>query len=142
MSVLSNTVRKYLLSNTPYPYNTSHQGGKGKGKFGKSRDGKVKGRKDPSPSSSSVSDVSDGEFWMLPYPEAVNQEDGSYIILGHDNLKVRVTKENWDTLRFNTKTLNPDYFPGSYLAPVPTGPSLDNLQLNATFPRSNICVSS
>jgi hypothetical protein len=50
-----------------------------------------------------------------------------------------VTKENWDTLRFNTKkTLNPEYFPASYLSPVPTGPSLEDPQANATFPRSTI----
>jgi hypothetical protein len=79
-----------------------------------------------------------GGLWMLPYPESVNQEDGSYLILGHNGSQVRVTKENWETLRFNTRTLNPEYFPASYLNPVPTGPSLETPLVNATFPRSTI----
>jgi hypothetical protein len=49
-----------------------------------------------------------------------------------------VTKENWETLRYNTKTLSPEYFPASYLNRVPTGPSLENPEANATFPRSTI----
>ena len=49
-----------------------------------------------------------------------------------------MTEDNWDTLRFNTRTLNPEYFPASYLFPIPTGLSLDNPQANATFPRSTI----
>ena len=49
-----------------------------------------------------------------------------------------MTEDNWDTLRFNTRTLNPEYFPASYRLPVPTGPSLDNPRGNATFPRSTI----
>ncbi len=75
---------------------------------------------------------------MLPHPAAVNQEDRSYIILGHDGLQVRVTEGNWDTLRFNTKTLNPEFFPASYLRPVPTGLHLENPEVNKTFPRSTI----
>ncbi len=75
---------------------------------------------------------------MLPYPACVNQEDRSYVILGHDNLQVRVTEGNWDTLRFNAKTLNPEYFLASYLKPVLMEPSLENPQANATFPRSTI----
>ncbi len=76
---------------------------------------------------------------MLPYPACVSQEDRSYIILvGHNGLQVRVTEDNWNTLRFNTKTLNPEYFPASYLRPVPIGASLENPQANATFPHSTI----
>jgi hypothetical protein len=136
--VLSNTYKKHILVSTPYPYATSYKGGKGKGKDGKGKDTKGKGRKEPAQAGSSVLDAPDGELWMLPYPEAVNQEDGSYLILGHNNSQIRVTKENWDTLRFNTKTSNPEYFPASYLDPVPTGPSLENPQVNASFPRSTI----
>ncbi len=49
-----------------------------------------------------------------------------------------MTEDNWDTLRFNTKTLNPEYFPASYLKPVLMGPSLENPQVNASFPCSTI----
>ncbi len=75
---------------------------------------------------------------MLPYPAFVSQEDRSYLILGHNNSQVRVTEDNWDTLRFNTRTLNPEYFPASYRWPVPTGPSLDDPRANASFSRSTI----
>ncbi len=37
--------------------------------------------------SSSVIDDSEAELWMHPHPACVNQEDRSYIILGHDNYK-------------------------------------------------------
>jgi hypothetical protein len=75
---------------------------------------------------------------MLPYPACVNQEDRSYVILGHNGLQVRVTEDNWNTLRFNTKTSNPEYIPAFYLQPVLTGASLENPQANATFPGSTI----
>ncbi len=141
VAVLSNTYRKHMLASTPYSYTTSYKGGRGKGKDGKGKDGKSKGRKEPAQSSPSVPDVSDGELWMLPYPEAVNQEDGSYLILGYDNSQIRVTKENWGTLRFNTKTLNPEYFPASYVNPITTGPSLENPQAHASFLRSTITAT-
>ncbi len=133
-----NTCKQHRLVSTPYPYPPSYRGGKGKGKDKKGKDGKRKGKKEPPQASSSVSDDVEAELWMLPYPAFVNQEDRSYLILGHNNSQVRVTEDNWDTLRFNTKTLNPEYFPASYRWPVPTGPSLDNPRANATFPRSTI----
>ena len=120
IAVLSNTCKKHLLNSTPYPYPPYNKGGKGKGKDWKGKDGKHKGKKEPPQASSSVIDDSEAELWMLPHPASVNQEDRSYVILGHDNLQVRVTEGNWDTLRFNTKTLNPEYSPASYLRPVPT----------------------
>jgi hypothetical protein len=59
---------------------------------------------------------------MLPHPDLVNREDGTYLLKGPGlaGLKVMVTKDNWETLRFNTKSMNPEYFPSSYLSPVPT----------------------
>jgi hypothetical protein len=39
-------------------------------------------------------------------------------------------------MRFNTRTMGPEYFPSSYLSPVPT--SLDEDTSKATFPRSTI----
>ncbi len=53
-------------------------------------------------------------------------------------VQVRVTKENWDTLRFNTKSSNAEYFPSSYLPPVPTVLSETGEAHIATFPRSTI----
>jgi len=138
IGVLSNTCKKHFLNLTPYPYPPYNKGGKGKGKDWKGKDGKRKGKKEPPQASSSVIDDADAELWMLPHPAAVNQEDRSYVILGLDNLQVRVTEGNWDTLRFNTKTLNPEYFPASYLRPVPTGLHLDKPEVNANFPRSTI----
>ncbi len=82
LGVLSNTCKKHYLVSTPYPYAFPYKGGKGKGKDGKGKDGKGKGRKEPAQASSSVSDSSEAELWMPPYPESVNQEDGSYLILG------------------------------------------------------------
>jgi hypothetical protein len=75
---------------------------------------------------------------MLPHPTLVNREDETYVLLGPGNLSVRVTKENWNTLRFNTKTWNPEYFPVSYLRPVPTVLSKDGDASAANFPRSTI----
>jgi hypothetical protein len=59
---------------------------------------------------------------MLPHPDLVNREDRTYLVEGPGSagIKVVVTKENWDTLRFNTKSMNPEYIPSSYLSPVPT----------------------
>jgi hypothetical protein len=138
IGVLANTCKQHRLVSTPYPYPPSYKGGKGKGKDKKGKDGKRKGKNEPPQASSSVLDASEAELWMLPHPSCVNQEDRSYLILGHNNSQVRVTEDNWDTLRFNTRTLNPEYFPASYLCPIPTGLSLDNPQANATFPRSTI----
>ena len=138
IGVLANTCKQHRLVSTPYSYAPSYKGGKGKGKDKKGKDGKRKGKNEPPQASSSVLDASEAELWMLPYPASVNQEDRSYLILGHNNSQVRVTEDNWDTLRFNTRTLNPEYFPASYRWPVPTGPSLDNPRANATFPRSTI----
>jgi hypothetical protein len=45
---------------------------------------------------------------------------------------------NWNTLRFNAKTFNPEYFPASYLRPVPTVSAKDGHASTASFPRSTI----
>ena len=75
---------------------------------------------------------------MLPHPTLVNREHEAYILTGPGNLNVGVTKENWETLRFNTKTFNPEYFPASYLRPVPTISAKDGHASAASFPRSTI----
>ena len=92
IGVLSNTCKRHFLNLTPYPYPPYNKGGKGKGKDWKGKDGKRKGKKEPPQASSSVIDDADAELWMLPHPAAVNQEDRSYVILGLDNLQVRVTE--------------------------------------------------
>jgi hypothetical protein len=132
---LSSTYKRHSLVSSPSPHQPPGKGGKGKGKDGK---GKSKGKRSPMQDSTSVSDDTGAELWMLLYPESVNQENGSYLILGYNNSQVRVTKENWDTLRFNTKTSNTEYFPSSYRDPIPTGPSLEDPQRNMSFPRSTI----
>jgi hypothetical protein len=75
---------------------------------------------------------------MLPHPTLVNREDETYVLIGPGNLNVRASKENWDTLRFKTKTFNPEYFPASYLRPVPTVSAKDGDTSTANFPRSTI----
>jgi hypothetical protein len=74
---------------------------------------------------------------MLSHPELVNRDEETYVIIGHQ-VQVRVTKENWNTLRFNTKSSNAEYFPSSYLPPVPTVVSETGEASTATFPRSTI----
>ncbi len=61
---------------------------------------------------------------MLPLPDHVNRDDGTYLLesSGNDGVKVLVTSENWATLKFNTKSMSPEYFPSSYLKPDPTDP--------------------
>jgi hypothetical protein len=78
------------------------------------------------------------DLFMLPHPEVVNRDEETYVVLGPKTYKTRVTKKNWDTLRFNTKTMSPEYFPSSYLSPVPTALSEDKGENEATFPRSTI----
>jgi hypothetical protein len=113
--------------------------GKGKGKGGKSKvpEGRTKGKW-------LSSEAAGFDFLMLPYPDLVNREEGTYLLEGSNgNIKVSVTSENWDTLRFNTKSMNPEYFPSSYLKPVPTDPPNKDLikrgfSSGLSFPRSTI----
>jgi hypothetical protein len=98
IGVLANTCKKHNFVSTPYPYTPSYKGGTGKGKDGKGKDGKNKGKRLSTQDSSSAPDASEAELWMLPHPDSVNQEDGSYLILGHNGSQVRVTKENLETL--------------------------------------------
>jgi hypothetical protein len=77
------------------------------------------------------------DLLMLPHPELVNRDDETCVIIDH-NLQVRVTKETWNTLRFNTKSLNAEYFPSSYPPPVPTVLSETGEAGMATFTRPTI----
>ncbi len=76
------------------------------------------------------------DLLTLPHPDTVNRDERTYVIQGPLTFKTRVTNENWATLRFNTKTMGPEYFPSSYLSPVST--SVDGDMSKATFPRSTI----
>jgi hypothetical protein len=75
---------------------------------------------------------------MLPRPDTVNRDEETYVLQGPLTYKTRVTNENWDTLGFNTKTMSPEYFPSSYLSPVPTVVPEGGDVNEATFPRSTI----
>jgi hypothetical protein len=120
IDMLSSTYKRFL------------KGGKGKGKTSK-----VKPRWLPQEAPRAIEDA-EFDLLMLPHPTLVNREAETYVLLGSSNLNVRVAKENWSTLRFNTKTWSPEYFPVSYLRPVPTVSSKDVDASTATFPRSTI----
>ncbi len=134
--VIASAYKKFVAPNNPSSVQAAHKGGKGKGK-GKGRmtdRQNIKGRwvnLYPAP------EEINHDLLMLPHPDLVNRDDETFVIIGH-NLKVRVTKENWNTLRFITKSSNPEYFPPSYLRPVPTVLSETGDAGTASFPRSTI----
>ncbi len=130
IDMLSSTYKRFLATRASYV--VAHKGGKGKGKAVK-----VKARWLPQEAPRAIEEA-EINLLMLSHPTLVNREDETYVLLGHGNLSVRVTKENWNTLRFNTKTWNPEYFPASYLRPVPTVSSKDRDASIASFPRSTI----
>jgi hypothetical protein len=131
VEVLSAVYIKFLDGKTPPPVSVTSRGGRSKGK-GKYRASTAAQKPKWPPSDMHVFDL-----LMLPHPEVVNREEETYVVQGPKNQQTRVTKENWDTLRFNTKTMGPEYFPSSYLSPVPT--VLEGKDgSKATFPRSTI----
>jgi hypothetical protein len=142
VEALSSAYKKFLNADNSFVVQTtSYKGGKGKGKGGKFRaqEDKFKARwLPPEPTSFNL--------LMLPPPHLVNREDGTYLLesSGNDGVKVLVTSENWATLRFNTKSMNPEYFPSSYLEPVPTDPISKELSKRGyvadakSFPKSTI----
>jgi hypothetical protein len=128
--MLSSTYKRFLTRRASYV--VPRKGGKVKGKAVK-----VKPRWLPQEAPRAIEEA-EFDLLMLPHPTLVNREAETYVVLGPSNLNVRVTKENWNTLRFNTKTWNPEYFPASYLRPVPTVSSKDADASTANFPRSTI----
>jgi hypothetical protein len=133
VDVLASAYKQFLdRNNLPSSRITSKGGkGKGKGKYGASSSAQKFGRPSPKP------EVTDYDLLMLPHPDVVNREDESYVIQTGQH-KTRVTKENWATLRFNTRSMSPEYFPSSYLSPVPTTSMEDGDMSKATFPLSTI----
>jgi hypothetical protein len=136
---MASAYKKFLAPNNPPPAQTTYKGGKGKGK------GKSKGLQIPERHSIlgksfilyPAPEEVNHDLLVLPHPALVNRDDETYVVLSH-NVQVRVTKENWSTLRFNTKSSNAEYFPSSYLPLVPTILSETGDASTATFPRSTI----
>jgi hypothetical protein len=130
--VMATSYRKFIARNEPPPVFADNKYGKykGKGKYGKPRGGQRPAWSPPEPEATGY------DLVTLPHPDTVNRDEGTYVIQGPLTFKTRVTNENWATMRFNTKTMSPEYFPSSYLSPVPT--SLDGDASKATFPRSTI----
>ncbi len=131
IDMLTSTYKRLLMARSSSF--TVQKSGKGKSKANKL---KVRWLTQEAPRA-----IEEAEFdlLMLPHPTLVNREDKTYVLTGPGNLNVRVTKENWDTLlRFNTKTFNPEYFPASYLRPVPTVLAKGGDASTANFPRSTI----
>ncbi len=132
--VLASSYTHFLAKKDPPPILANSKGGKGKGK----------GRYDmPSGNQRSTwpppkSEVTNYDHLMLPHPDMVNWDEGTYVIQGPLAVKTRVTNENWATLRFNTKMMSPEYFPSSYLSPVPTVATEGGDVSKATFSRSTI----
>jgi hypothetical protein len=142
VEALTSAYKKFVNSDNSFVVQTtSYKGGKGKGKGGKfgAQEGKSKAKWFPQEPTSF-------DLLMLPLPEHVNREDRTYLIEGPgtSGIKVLVTNENWATLRFNTKSMNPEYFPSSYLEPVPTDPVNKELSKRGyaadakSFPKSTI----
>ena len=132
--VMAISYKKFLARNDPpsTPADNKSGKGKGKGKFGTMRGNQRPKWPPPKP------EVTGYDLLMLPHPDTVNHEEGTYVIQGPLTYKTRVTNENWATLRFNTKTMGPEYFPSSYLSPVPTVSDPEGKTGTATFPRSTI----
>ena len=132
--VMASSYKKFLARNDPLPTPADNKGGKGKGKgkFGAIRGNQRPKWPPPKP------EVTGYDLLTLPHPDAVNLDEGTYVIQGPLDNKTRVTNENWATLRFNTKTMGPEYFPSSYLSPVPVPLNEDGDASKATFPRSTI----
>jgi hypothetical protein len=109
--------KRFLAKSNTFSVHATHKGGKGKGK-GKSKmpEGKTKWLPP-------AAEETNYDLLMLPHPDIVNRDDETYVLLGPLNLEVRVTKESWNTLRLNTKTISPEFFPSSYCTSVPSRPS-------------------
>ena len=130
--VMATSYRRFIAKDEPIPALADSKGGKfkGKGKYGMPRGGQRPKWTPPE------TEATGYDLLTLPHPDTVNRDEGTYVIQGPLTNKTRVTNENWSTMRFNTKTMSPEYFPSSYLDPVPT--SLDGDISKATFPRSTI----
>ena len=130
--VLATSYKKHLARNNPSPVSADNKSGKGKGKGKYGTPWGNQRSKWPPPET----EMTCYDLLILPHPDVVNHGEGTYAIHGPLTYKTRVTRENWATLRFNTKTDGPEYFPSSYLSPVLA--SVEGDLSKATFPRSTI----
>ncbi len=133
--VLATAYKKFLDGNNPPLFSVTSKGGKnqGKDKYGRPSDNQRANRW-----ALPKVEVTGYDLLMLPHPDVVNREEETYVVQGSLPFKTRVTKEDWATLRFNTRTMSPEYFPSSYLSSVPTAVSEDGDVSKATFPLSTI----
>jgi hypothetical protein len=135
--VMASAYKKFVAPNSPSPAQTTHKGGKGKGKAKGMRMPKKHHFKWKSFILYPTPEEVNHDLLILPHPALVNRDEETYVVLGHQ-VQVRVTKENWNTLRFNKKSSNAEYFPSSYLPPVLTILSETGEVGTATLPRSTI----
>ncbi len=131
---MASAYKKFLDRNNPPPVSITGKGGKGKEKCWFNMPGNKQKARWPPPKT----EETNYDLLMLSHPDIVNRDDETYVLLGPANLKVRVTKENWSTLRLNTKSMSPEYFPSSYLDPIPTVVWETGDASTANFPRSTI----
>jgi hypothetical protein len=106
---MASTYTKFVTPNNPPPTQVTHKGGKGKGRTKGARMPEKHSFKGKSFILYPAPEEVNHDLLMLPHPALVNRDEETYVILGRLG-QVRVTKENWNTLRFNTKSSNADYF--------------------------------
>ena len=94
IDMLTSTYKRFLMARSSSF--TVQKGGKGKGKANKFKAGWL-----PQEAPRAIEEA-EFNLPMLPHPTLVNREDATYVLTDSGNLNVRVTKENWDTLRFNS----------------------------------------
>jgi hypothetical protein len=91
--VMASAYKKFVAPNNPPPAQATHKGGKGKGR--------IKGMRMPEKHPSKGKWVTlypapeevNHDLLMLPHPALVNQDEETYVVLGHQ-VQVRVTKGN------------------------------------------------
>ena len=84
--VLAAAYRKFLDRNNPPPVSVTSKGGKNKGKGKYGAPIVAQRPKWPPP------DLNGFDLLMLPHPEVVNRDEGTYIVLGPRTQQTRVTK--------------------------------------------------
>ena len=91
--VMAATYKKFLARNNPTPTFADNKSGKGKGK-GEGKFGTTRGNqrsKGPPPEP----ELTCYDLLMLPHPDVVNYDEGTYVVQGPLTYKTRVTKDRW-----------------------------------------------
>jgi hypothetical protein len=102
--VLASAYKKFVAPNNPPSAQAAHKGGKGKGRIKGMRMLDKHHAKGKWVTLYPAPEEVGHDLLMLPHPALVNRDEETYVVLGHQ-VQVRVTKGNWSTLRFNTKSL-------------------------------------